>query len=182
VKKSIFQLALLAGLLLAAPGCFLIGGGEVLADIKRISGVILPDRLRIISEFDNGEFVAGGKYWINKKDLQGFLKSHPFEPVHKKYHDGQLFNAFAGKDSIPFSQLSLLKCFSDCKPGDAWLFVVNPSTGELWIELQYPDFAGDGPPCGKSDTTRKVHGNLMPRPPNEEVISAAGTHYSHPNP
>jgi hypothetical protein len=50
-------------------------------------------------------------------------------------------------DSIPFSDKSHLRYFYGCKEGDSWHFILNEKSGELWIEIQYPDFKGQGPAC-----------------------------------
>jgi hypothetical protein len=36
------------------------------------------------------------------------------------------------------------------------MFIVNPQTGELWISVQYPDMAGDAPPCDKSNMEHNI--------------------------
>ena len=141
----------------AMPGCFLINDrGGVLSYIEKISNVQLPEHINVISEFDNVEFVAGGKYRIDKKDLPVFLHSYPFEPLGRQ-HYRPFFNSYAGKDSIPISQSAQLKYFSGCKPGNTWLFIINENTGELWIEIHYPDFSGQTPPCDKTDGNTKLH-------------------------
>ena len=34
-----------------------------------------------------------------------------------------------------------------CREHQAWVALLDPVTRELWLEVHYPDFGGDGPPC-----------------------------------
>lgn len=37
--------------------------------------------------------------------------------------------------------------FAGCTSAQAWVGLVDPETGEIWIEILYPDWAGDAPGC-----------------------------------
>lgn len=126
---------------------------SVLSSIRRVTKISIPNNISTISEFDQGELEAGGKYQIEGNDLKGFLSSNPFHPIDQEYLYMSRFNFFskAGlvplSDSIPMSDKSHLKYFYGCREGDSWLFTLNEKSGELWVEVQYPDFKGQGPAC-----------------------------------
>ena len=39
--------------------------------------------------------------------------------------------------------------YKDCESGNVWKILFNSDTRDLWILVQYPDMAGDEPPCNK---------------------------------
>jgi len=127
--------------------------GSVLPFIRRVTKVSLPDKIAIISEYDQGELEAGGKYQLEQKDIGSFLSKYPFHPIDQQYLYSSHFNQmgksglFPLSDSIPLSDKSHLKYFYGCKKGNDWLFTLDEKSGELWIEVQYPDFQGQGPGC-----------------------------------
>lgn len=126
---------------------------SVLSFIRRVTKISLPSNISIISEFDQGELEAGGKYQLEKKDLEGFLSKTPFHPIDQQFRYLSHFNFYSRanliprSDSIPLSELSNLKYYYGCKEGNSWLFTLNEKSGELWVEVQYPDFKGQGPSC-----------------------------------
>ncbi len=128
--------------------------GSVLSFIRRVAKISLPNNISIISEFDQGELEAGGKYRLEQKELDSFLtRNKNFRPIDQQYHYMSHFNLmsksglFPLSDSIPFSDKLYLKYFYGCKEGNSWLFTLNEKSGELWIEVEYPDFQGQGPAC-----------------------------------
>jgi hypothetical protein len=129
-------------------GCFFATNkGSTLRYIRRITAVSLPADLAIISEFDQGELEAGGKYLLEKKDIKAFLAENPFIALDEPHQHIIQFNQYNQTDQIPFSDSVHLMYFSGCKTGNSWLFTLNVITGELWIEVQYPDLGGQGPSC-----------------------------------
>jgi len=126
---------------------------SVLPFIRRVTKISIPGKISTISEFDQGELEAGGKYQLEQKDLGGFLSSNPFHPIDQEYHYISRFNFYSKSgliplsDSIPFSDTFHLKYFYGCRQGNSWLFTLNEKSGELWIEIQYPDLGGKGPSC-----------------------------------
>ena len=127
--------------------------GAVLPFIKSVSPIAIPSRTRIIAEFDQGEIEAVGKYQFEREDLGLFLSSHSFRVADKELPWISHFNHYtkggqiSPLDSIPFSEMSHLRYFYGCKPGNSWLFTVDVRSGALWVEVQYPDFGGLGPSC-----------------------------------
>ncbi|PSL23297.1 hypothetical protein [Chitinophaga ginsengisoli] len=124
---------------------------SILPFIRRVTKISLPNNISIISEFDQGELEAGGKYRLQQKDIRSFLSKNNFHPIDQQCRDMSHFNLmgkaglFPPADTIPLSDTSHLEYLYGCKEGNSWLFTLNEKSGELWIEVQYPDFQGQGP-------------------------------------
>jgi hypothetical protein len=124
-----------------------------LSFIRRVTKIPIPNDISTISEFDQGELEAGGKYRLEQKDLEGFLSKNNFRPIDRQYLYMSHFNLmgksglFPLSASIPLSDKSHLKYFYGCKGGNSWLFTLNEKSGELWVEVEYPDLQGQGPGC-----------------------------------
>ena len=147
---------MLAGYIYAAALLLLLAGcqndsGSVLSYIRRVTMVTIPAHIKTNAEFDNMEFEAGGKYQLAPKDIPAFLAGNPFRPIDHPGSSGSLFNKFcqAGlaplKDTIPLSGPTQLRYFQYCRNNIAWHFTINEKSGELWIEVRYPDISGQGP-------------------------------------
>lgn len=116
---------------------------DSLTFIREVTKVEMPDQITTISEFDNGEWITGGKYLIKEHDLKTFLVKNAFHSIDKQYLS--LFNTISKEEHIPLSDSLHLKYISNCREGHSWVFTVNENTGELWVEVQYPDWGGKGP-------------------------------------
>ena len=129
--------------------------GDVLPFIKKVTNIRFPDRTKIVSEYDNGEYEAMGKYWLRPQAIPAFIASHPFVPLPVEHPrlllmDFNLFcqaNLIPLSDSLPSPDTRTLHSFSGCKSGDAWVFIMNEKTVELWINIQYPDPGGLSVEC-----------------------------------
>jgi hypothetical protein len=120
---------------------------SVLSFIRKVTKISIPGNISTVSEFDQGELEAGGKYQIEEEDVKNFLSGNPFHPIDQQYQYISHFNTYSKNDKIQLADSSHLKYFYGCKGGNSWLFTLNEKTGELWIEVQYPDFGGQGPGC-----------------------------------
>ncbi|MBO9199878.1 MULTISPECIES: hypothetical protein [Niastella] len=123
-------------------GCQFFQGSN-LSYIREVTKVDIPGHITTISEFDNGEWIAGGKYLIKEEYIKAFLAENSFHPVDEQYRS--LFNTISKEDHIPLSDLLHLKYISNCQGANSWVFTINEKSGELWVEVQYPDFGGLGP-------------------------------------
>src|ERR1700754_681831 len=147
----LYSIVLLSGSLLFASCQF--QGFSVLSYIRSVTRISIPANTTILSEFDQGEFEAVGKYQLDQKEVGRFLSSNPFHSIDQEHRYISHFNLYTRSgliplsDSIPLSDKFHLKFFYGCKEGNAWLFTINEKTGELWVEVQYPDLGGQGPSC-----------------------------------
>lgn len=118
--------------------------------ITRATDIELPSWTSTIEAVDNAEFVAIGKYVIPKESISEFA-------------DQYLLSKMAGSNTpLDFdeylsienqsSRANLENCIflDDCNGGNHWRVILNEVSGELWIEVTYPDMAGDTPPCDKN--------------------------------
>ena len=119
--------------------------GSVLPFIREVTKVKMPGHITTISEFDNGEWIAGGKYIIKEEDLKAFLAENAFQPMDQLHRYWSHFNTISKEDHIPVSDSLHLKYISGCREGNSYLFIVNENNGELWLEVQYPDWGGTRP-------------------------------------
>jgi hypothetical protein len=151
MKTANFPYIIFAGFVIF--GSCRYNSNSVLSFIRRVTKISIPSNTSIISEFDQGELEAGGKYQLEQKDLEGFMSNNPFHPIDQQFRYISHFNFYSranlipGSDSIPLSESSNLKYFYGCKKGNSWLFTLNEKSGELWVEVQYSDFKGQGPAC-----------------------------------
>jgi hypothetical protein len=144
IPSCLYSIAILFMIL---SGCYFANNKSTLGYIKKVTSIRLPDNLNIISEFDQSEFATGGKYRLEKKDIKPFLNNNPFVDIDRQYKYLFHFNQYNKTEQSRLSDSAYLKYFSGCKQGNAWLFTLHVNTGELWIEVQYPDFGGQGPRC-----------------------------------
>lgn len=141
-------------LLLCAPGCWL-GEGSVLNFAKRVTKIPIPEHTQILSEYDNLEYEAMGKYQLRAQDIPAFVASHPFVPVPSGPSQLPImhFNSICHSnliplsDSIPSPDIRLLQYFTGCTPDNTRTFILDEKTGELWINIQYPDPGGLASSC-----------------------------------
>jgi len=134
-------------------GCGLLTDRSNINYITKITRISLPDDVRIISEYDNGEFMMVGKYQLPKKEIERFIVGKPFKHIDQFFTIVSRIFRIVGKEyRIPLDDSTHLSYFTGCKPGNDWSFIINDSTGELWVKVGYPDWGGLGPGC---DTTKK---------------------------
>lgn len=117
--------------------------------IKRITGIDLPYNVQTIEEVDNGEYILIGKYIL--PDGRRFSASDKLKPLKSSNDISLAFtDIFLKPENRPvFNADSRFKYWADCAPGNSWWILLNDETGELWIEVRYPDWSGDAPPCEK---------------------------------
>lgn len=55
---------------------------------------------------------------------------------------------FVNEECLPtLSDEPLVIYAAGCSDYQAWIALLNPETGDLWLEVSFPDFAGDIPGC-----------------------------------
>lgn len=149
MPTRLLYILFLTMLLLWSTGCR-SREGFVLPFTKKVTDIRFPDHIKIVSEYDNGAYEAMGKYQLRPQDLPAFIGSHPFVPLPPGRPRLPLmdFNLFCQahliplSDSLPSPDARPLHYFSGCKPDDTWVFILDEKTGELWINVQYPDPGG----------------------------------------
>jgi len=152
IAHKVLRVFIQAALLVGASGCG-FDNGSILSYVKRVTKISIPSHTKTLSEYDQGEFEAVGKYQLRPEDLQPFIRQYPFHLIDRQCKYMSHFNVFSQSDlipradSIPFGGGMPLKYFQGCKGSNAWLFIVDEKSGALWIEVQYPDRGGLAPTC-----------------------------------
>ena len=91
------------------------------------------------------EFVCVAKYVIPKEEIPTFKKQYQLQDYAS--HPLEFDDYLSTENMSGLTNLSQCYSLSDCKGGNHWYVLLNEVTGELWIEVTYPDMGGDAPPC-----------------------------------
>ena len=134
--------------------------------IERVTKTKFPPRTSTLQTYDNGELVVVGKYQIAKKEVKQYAERYNFRPYisyteyqkswlkdsNMKFEDVfmglRMMNALQSKSGIRLAKIENsrdFKVLTGCSPDNTWSFLLNVKTGELWLEVMYPDMAGDSP-------------------------------------
>jgi hypothetical protein len=119
--------------------------------MERITSIQFPEGTKTIETSDNGEFATQGKFKLNESEVTTFLGAHPFDTLGK-WHEMRFKEKFflLSETSRPvINDKKVFRHFQDCKPGNQWTYLLKITSGELWVEVQYPDWGGTGPSCEK---------------------------------
>lgn len=119
--------------------------------IRKVTNISLPADIKVIAEYDNGETISIGKYRLKTNEIAGFMANKSFRKVDMRFPPLSQFNAFDKKEAMSLDDSTNLRYFTGCNPDNSWLFTINITTGDLWVEVQYPDPGGLSPGC---DTSR----------------------------
>lgn len=118
--------------------------------IERVCKIEFPAWTSTEQEVDNGEFAAIGKYVLAESSRESFITDHQLE-AYSKSPIQLTFTYLLTKSNRPNYAASNLYGKEDCNGPYSWTILTNSITGELWIEVAYPDFSGDSAPCDKLD-------------------------------
>jgi hypothetical protein len=121
--------------------------------IGRITSLKVPIDADKVQSTES-DFAIAVKFIIQRKDVKNFTASNSFSPFLKN-KDEMRYAGFATilLDSINrpvINDSDKYGYINDCQPGNAWQFLLNESTGELWVFVEFPDFKGHAPPCDKN--------------------------------
>lgn len=118
--------------------------------IENITGIEFPNLTSTEEEFDNGEFVVVAKYTLSESNRKSFIKeNHLIEYSKNPIH--LAFTNELHQENQPNYLGSDLFVLEDCTKYNSWKILTNLKTGELWVEVLYPDFSGDAPTCNKQN-------------------------------
>ncbi|MEM7182261.1 MAG: hypothetical protein AAF518_15205 [Spirochaetota bacterium] len=125
-----------------------------------------PPGTNTIQTYDNTEFVVIGKYQIAKEKVKQYVETYNFRPYisYAEYQKSWLkdsnmrfadvfmglpmMDALQSKSGVNPAKIANsrdFKVLTGCSPDNTWSFLLNVKTGELWVEVMYPDMAGDSP-------------------------------------
>ena len=94
---------------------------------------------------DNGEFAIVGKYMVkDKNEVQDFIDKNNLTLVENNNKPFNYDNVLSKENQIDYSKKSLYY-LSARSVSNTWYYLINKDTGELWVEVDYPDASGDNP-------------------------------------
>jgi len=112
--------------------------------IKEIISFELPPNTELVEVHDNREFVVIAKYQIEHGNVNDMLENDNFNKWEYTYPPIVLDNYLEVFNQIPDPLNGAYWRLANCKNSNSSDALVNQETGELWIQIRYPDWGGDG--------------------------------------
>lgn len=122
------------------------------ACIEKITGIDLPPWTWTEEEYDNGEFAVVAKYSLTESGRETFITENNLT-LYSQNPVGLTCADWLQPENQPDYAKPTLYSLSNCTDHNSWTILLDRSTGELWIEVHYPDFSGDSPGCDSSSFT-----------------------------
>ncbi len=128
------------------------------AYIERISGLTIPSGTKTLFSYSHWGAVVAGQHYQLPPSADNWTTTL-FRPILMSERDAELslfgadtyrFSSFPSGSQPPTARDSFLHA-GGCTKINAWYALVNPASGELWIEVLYPDMGGDPPGCRVPD-------------------------------
>lgn len=119
--------------------------------IERVSNVGLPKNIEIIECNDNGVTLVATVFHTDSVGIEKLLRENEFEKVPADYSPRFFGMSLLDSANLNFGNKENLFLLEDCIETNSWYFLLNEKRGIVWCEVQYPDWAGDNPPCDKTE-------------------------------
>jgi hypothetical protein len=116
--------------------------------MKRVTGINLPF-WTVTNETGMMEVAVIGKFQIPENKVDGFISENNLKKLTDNSDIGIGFDYILKKKNRLQNKKGDWFQYKDCKSGNVWKILFNSDTRDLWILVQYPDMAGDEPPCNK---------------------------------
>lgn len=137
------------------------GSFELANHFNEICGFELPNSIKILHEFDNGEGQAEALYSVDKNELEDFAKQNNFISFGTLFFPDTKGLLKEGKAEVlarydlkmnndekyKLQNFSNLIAFQICKDQNLITLIADMKTKLLWLKNEYPDMAGDTPNC-----------------------------------
>jgi hypothetical protein len=117
--------------------------------IEKVASIKFPPNTSVV-QMAEMDWALLSKFTLDRDKIPLFKQSCPF-PILQK-NEKQVVSSFMLLDSVnrpPIDDLTKYDYLSDCKGKNTWQILLNNTTGELWIIVEFPDMSGDAPPCSK---------------------------------
>jgi hypothetical protein len=132
-----------------------------LAFVASASGLPLPNRPRDTESYDNGQFAILVAIDLSPDERDAILRTGK---LHHAAHGATRVTPQSPSDFRPINRLPAavrvihgvgdLYHGGGCSPHQAWTALLDKSSSRIWIEVMYPDWAGDDPGCRFSNMER----------------------------
>lgn len=120
---------------------------SVTSFITKTTGIELPEGTETIETKDNWEFVCLGYYRIQNEYIDSFVKENRLSKFGGANFALSFDEYLELNNRSANTEISQCVFLDSCKGGNHWHVILNTTSGELWIEVTYPDMSGDAPPC-----------------------------------
>lgn len=122
---------------------YLFGTPSDLRYLQEASGVRLPDGLRNVDTYDNGESFMVAHVGLPPDAIEKFIAENKFAPFDSSDFEASSWmgSLSARWRTVPVT--SELFYLAGPTPNSHWYFWLDRKTGDLWVLVRYPDFAGD---------------------------------------
>jgi hypothetical protein len=112
--------------------------------IEKVTNVTLPSNTEIIETYDNGEFFLISKLRMGKKDqIASIIKIFDLKQLTKNISVIHFDKALSEENRVIINNVHDFYFTIEENTAHQWRVLCNMVTGELWIEIIYPDYAGD---------------------------------------
>jgi hypothetical protein len=141
---------LLVTLLLGSKACYRGYAGGFAADV---SGLPLPSAPWRIFAHDDAEMSVLVHVRLSTQEQQSVRAAAAFHPARHEASFGPAAPVdFLRSEELPPVLRSIdanheVLHAGGCHPEQAWVALLDADSGDLWVEVQYPDHSGDVPPC-----------------------------------
>lgn len=141
--------ALTLSLLVGVCGACLLGGawrlrhGEI-EFARDVTGLPLPE-LAMVDICTDTDMTTGYHLHAGEELVAAVMAAR--RPLREDVRHEPMLLILSDSCMPPPPSPSRLVYAAGCRERQAWVALLDPVTRELWLEVHYPDFGGDGPPC-----------------------------------
>lgn len=122
-----------------------------LSFISRITGVEFPPGISNVTIYDNTEYVVVAHVHVPNDQVAAFVQLNDFEKIEDrqelKDRIAQVSRFAPSLFDARFRDVPMTANWNKLgrTESNTWLFQLDRATGDLWIEVMYPDRGGDPP-------------------------------------
>ncbi|EDM44617.1 hypothetical protein SCB49_13635 [unidentified eubacterium SCB49] len=116
------------------------------AYIKSVTGIKLPF-WTVTNETSMMEIAVIGKFQIPESKVEEFISENNLNKLTTDSDIGIGLDYLLKKKNRLQNKKGEWFQYKNCESGNVWKILFNSDSRDLWILVQYPDMAGDEPPC-----------------------------------
>jgi len=113
--------------------------------MQRTTSVRLPPGVKVLSIYDNGEYLLRGHVLLPADTVTSFLQRFGFKPTDSgEQREAGRKDALDSRFMEIAQDADLFRLVGRAEK-QTWSLIVDRKSGDLWFTVQYPDLAGDAP-------------------------------------
>jgi hypothetical protein len=109
---------------------------------ERISGLKLPDHYTVLESFDNLEWLTGTVLQMDSAVPHQFVRANHFNRSQNLWDIRFMGNPYLQNHKADFQNTKNIYFLSGSKEKVSWKYIADLNSGELWAEINYPDWSG----------------------------------------